>query len=29
MLNFDDVTKEIMKEHNSVWSEITDHSYRI
>ena len=29
MSNFDDVTKEIMKEHNSVWSEITDHSYRI
>ena len=27
--NFDDVTKEDIKEHNINWSKITDHLYRI
>ena len=29
MINFDDVTKENIKEHNPNWPEIFDHSYRI
>ena len=29
MINFDDVTKENMKEHNPNWSQIPDHSQRI
>ena len=29
MINFDDVTKEIIKEHNSNWPEIPDHRYRL
>ena len=29
MINFDDVTKENIKEHNPNWPEIPDHSYRI
>ena len=29
MINFDDVTKENIKEHNSNWPQIPDHSYRI
>ena len=29
MINFDDVTKENIKEHNSNWPEIPDHAYRI
>ena len=29
MINFDDVTKGNMKEHNSNWLENPDHSYRI
>ena len=28
MINFDDVTKENMKEHNSIWQEIPDYPYR-
>ena len=29
MSNFDDVTKENIKEHNPNWPQISDHSYRI
>ena len=29
MFSFDDITKEDIKEHNTVWSDIPDHSYRI
>ena len=29
MINFDDVTKEKMKEHNPNWPQIPDHLYRI
>ena len=29
MINFDDVTKENIKEHNSNWLQIPDHLYRI
>ena len=29
MINFDDVTKENIKEHNSNWPQISDRPYRI
>ena len=29
MINFDDVLKENMKEHNTNWPQIPDHPYRI
>ena len=29
MINFDDITKENIKEHNPNWPEILDHPYRI
>ena len=29
MINFDDVTKEKIKEHNPNWPQISDHLYRI
>ena len=29
MINFDDVTKEKIKEHNPDWAQIPDHPYRI
>ena len=29
MFNFDYITKEDVKEHNSNWPEIPDHPYRI
>ena len=29
MINFDDVTKENIKEHTSNWQEIPDHPYQI
>ena len=29
MINFDDVTKENTKEHNSSWPKVPDHPYRI
>ena len=29
MINFDGVTKENIKEHNSYWPQIPDHLYRI
>ena len=29
MIKFDDITKEIIKEHNTNWPEILDHLYRI
>ena len=29
MINFDDVIKENIKEHNPSWPEIPDHLYRI
>ena len=29
MINFDDVTKELIKEHNQNWPQIPDHPYRI
>ena len=29
IINFDDVTKENIKEHNLNWPQISDHSYRI
>ena len=29
MINFDDVTKEKIKEHNPNWHKISDHPYRI
>ena len=29
MINFDDVTKENIKEHNPNWPQIPDHPYRI
>ena len=29
MINFDDVTKENIKEHNPNWSQISNHPYRI
>ena len=29
MFNFDDVTKENIKEHNPSWPKIPDHPYRI
>ena len=29
MFNFDYITKEDIKEHNSNWAEIPDHLYRI
>ena len=28
MINFDDVTKENTKEHNTNWPQIPDHPYR-
>ena len=29
MINFDDLTKENVKEHNLNWPQIPDHPYRI
>ena len=29
MINFDDVTKENIKEHNRNWPQIADHPYKI
>ena len=29
MINFDDVTKENMKQHNPNWPQIPDHPYKI
>ena len=29
MFNFDYITKEVIKEHNPNWSEISDHPYKI
>ena len=29
MIGFDDVSKESIKEHNSNWPQIPDHSYKI
>ena len=29
MINFDNVTKENLKEHNPIWLQIPDHLYRI
>ena len=29
MINFDDVTKEYIKEHNPNWPQILDHPYRL
>ena len=29
MINFDDVPKEVMKEHNPNWSQIPDHPHRM
>ena len=29
MINFDDIVKENIKEHNPYWPEIPDHPYRI
>ena len=29
MINFDDVTNETIKEHNTNWPQILDHPYRI
>ena len=29
MINFDDITKENIKEHNSNWPQVPDHPYRI
>ena len=29
MIDFDDATKENIKEHNPNWSQIPDHPYRI
>ena len=29
MINFDDVTKQNIKEHNPYWPEIPDHLYKI
>ena len=29
MINFDDVTKQNVKEHNPNWPQIPDHQYRI
>ena len=29
MINFEDVTKENIKEHNPNWPQISDHLYRI
>ena len=29
MINFDDVTKEPIKEHNPNWLQVPDHPYRI
>ena len=29
MINFDDVTKENIKEHNPNWPQVPDHPYRI
>ena len=29
MINFDDVTKENIKEHNANWPQISDHLYRM
>ena len=29
MINFDDVIKENIKEHNPNWPEVPDHQYRI
>ena len=29
MINFDDVTKENIEEHNPNWPQIPDHPYRI
>ena len=28
-INFDDVAKENIKEHNPIWPQVTDHPYRI
>ena len=29
MINFDDITKENIKEHNTDWPQIPDHPYRV
>ena len=29
MINFDDVVKENIKQHNPNWPQITDHAYKI
>ena len=29
MINFDDVTKEKIKEYNTNWPQLPDHAYRI
>ena len=29
MINFDYITKENIKQHNPIWSEIPDHPYRL
>ena len=29
MINFDDITKENIKEHNSNWPQVPDHPYKI
>ena len=29
MINFNDVTREVIKEHNPNWMQISDHQYRI
>ena len=29
MINFDDVTKEIIKEHDPNWPQISDHPYKV
>ena len=29
VINFDDVTKENIKEHNPIWPQIHDHPYQI
>ena len=29
MINFNNITKENIKEHNPIWQQIPDHSYRI
>ena len=29
MINFDEITKENIKQYNPIWSEIPDHPYRL